>query len=216
MRRITSNLRIKSLIFGLFFLTVSSNSLASHGLRHFIEWKAARLFKGFNIHLLDTNNNGFEIYRMGAPGPKDMKTLCDKGISEVLVLSGNSHKHEQRYNDFCPGIKIVEVSQSVSTPLNHDFLQKFDEMISKAKSEGKKIAFRCTAGAHRTGRLSAYYELKYKHLELDQALNNMKHRGLINDILFPQLTPQVEELNRYINGDACVQKPHCVVNSPFD
>lgn len=189
---------------------IMSSELTAIDLRHAVEWGVPRLVNGFNLHKLDSESNGFAIYRMSAPNKKDMKKICDLNISEVIVLSGNSTKHEKRYAQVCPHIKVVEFMQSPKTPISAQFLDEFDAIVAAAMINGKKIAFRCTAGAHRTGRLAAYYELKYKNMELEAALKNLEQYGFMNKWFQSQLVPQVHEINRFILGQPCVFTKHCV------
>ena len=165
-----------------------------------------------NFHVIETADNGFGIYRYGQPSRDDVREMCDRGIEEVMVLSGNADDHEFKYQDECPGLKVVyNIKQNAKVPMTTDFLNQFDQWVAEAKASGKKIAFRCACGCHRTGRLAAYYQLKYQHLALTDTLALMKKHGKYM-FLHPQLIPQVADINDYLRGRPCSQKSkHCII-----
>lgn len=166
-----------------------------------------------NLHLIQSAPNGFAIYRASNPDANDVKTFCDLGISEIMVLSGNAEEAEFKYQAACPTLKVVyNQKQNSKIPLDKNFLDGFDNWVKTSQAAGRKIAFRCACGCHRTGRLAAYYEMKFKGLSLNAALENMNRFGKYM-YLFPQLVPQVKSLKDYIEGSACSVEPrHCVQN----
>ena len=166
-----------------------------------------------NLHLIDSAPNGFAVYRASVPDAQDVKTFCDLGISEIMVLSGNADEAEFRYQSACPSLKVVyNKKQKASIPLDKNFLESFDNWVKSSQAAGKKIAFRCECGCHRTGRLAAYYEMKFKDASLKAALENMNRLGQYM-YLYPGLVPQVKSLEDYIDGRACsVEQKYCVQN----
>lgn len=167
-----------------------------------------------NLHLIqEDKSSGFAIYRTSRPNRKHMRKFCELGIEEIMVLSGNAKDYEFKYQDECPNLKVVyNKSQSARTPVTGDFLTDFDNWVMDAKKNGKKIAFRCNCGCHRTGRLAAYYQMKYQGLTVKDAQTLMKKRGKWM-FLFKTLWPQVKAMNDYINGQECsVSKKYCVKN----
>ncbi|MFN8369506.1 MAG: dual specificity protein phosphatase family protein [Bacteriovoracaceae bacterium] len=172
-----------------------------------------KIYAGNNIHLIDQDpQTGFQIYRFSEPDKKDMKMLCDLGIDEVMVLSGNAKTHEYKYQDKCPSLKVIyDEDQSAKVPLTGSFLRYFDNWVHEAKATGKKIAFRCECGCHRTGRLAAYYQMKYQNITPDDAVAIMNKHGKYM-WLHPQLEPQVNDLANYIKDEPCNDsKKYCVV-----
>lgn len=165
-----------------------------------------------NLHLIDTAPNGFAVYRASQPDAKDMKRFCDLGITEMMVLSGSADDNEIRYQAICPTLKVVyNVRQSTKIPLKTSFLSDFDAWVEGAQAAGKKIAFRCECGCHRTGRLAAYYEMKYQGVSQAKALSNMKKIGKWM-FLFPRLKPQVRSLNDFLKNEDCGEKrKYCVI-----
>jgi hypothetical protein len=165
-----------------------------------------------NLHLIDADEaTGFSIYRTGAPDREDMKEFCRLGIQEIMVLSGTASKHEYKYQAECPTLKVIYNTKGNSrVPLTKEFLNYFDNWVQEAKATGKKIAFRCTCGCHRTGRLAAYYQMKYQGITADDAKSIMTARGKWM-WLMPHLYPQVSALNDYINGRGCsTRAKYCV------
>jgi protein-tyrosine phosphatase len=130
-----------------------------------------------------------------------------------MVLSGNAEEYEDQMQDFCPSLKVIyNKKQSHAVPLTKIFLEDFDNWIQSAQKEGKKIAFRCNCGCHRTGRLAAYYQMKYQNIPMADALAIMNKHGKYM-LFFPSLKPQVKALNDYINGSPCSTKErYCVTN----
>tara|TARA_A100001015_G_C15044636_1_gene742653 strand:- start:7013 stop:7579 length:567 start_codon:yes stop_codon:yes gene_type:complete len=168
---------------------------------------------GKNLHIIDENRQtGFAIYRSGTPSTHDFKKFCQLGITEIMVLSGTAKRYEYRRNKACPDkIKIVyNNEQNSKEPLSEHFLKKFDKWVSKAKKEGKKILFRCECGCHRTGRLAAYYQMKYQNLSSNDAIVLMKKWGKFM-FFFPYLNKQVKALKDHILDRKCSQrKKYCV------
>ncbi len=165
-----------------------------------------------NLHLIDEDTkSGFAIYRMGAPNEKGVKELCKLGIREVVVMSGNAQDHEQKYQSACPELKVVyNEIQSAKIPMDKKFINFFDDWVTNAKKQGIKIAFRCDCGCHRTGRLAAYYQLKYQGITSTDANILMKKHGKYM-FLYPHLDDQVIALKDYLSGRPCsVSDKYCV------
>lgn len=170
------------------------------------------LAKRNNLHLIQQDNeSGFAIYRTSKPSAADMRRFCKLGIEEIMVLSGNAESYEFKYQEHCPSLKVVyNTAQKARVPITASFLETFDKWVLDAKSTGKKIAFRCNCGCHRTGRLAAYYQLKYQGLTVKDAQAIMKKRGKWM-FLFKTLWPQVAAMKDYIDGNECsVSKKYCV------
>ncbi len=164
-----------------------------------------------NLHLVDSAPNGYAMYRASVPDAADIKTFCNLGISEIMVLSGNAEEAEFKYQAACPSLRVVyNKKQSAKIPLDRNFLEAFDKWVESSQAAGRKIAIRCQCGCHRTGRLAAYYEMKFKSLGVAQALANMNRLGKYM-YLFPGLVPQVRSLEDYIYGRGCSVAPnYCV------
>ncbi len=164
-----------------------------------------------NLHLIDSNENGFAIYRSGKPDEKDLRELCSAGVQEIMVLSGDADSHENKYHAACPGLKVIyNEQQHEGTAVTADFVAFFDRWVQDAQATGKKIAFRCACGCHRTGRLAAYYQMKYQNLTVDDALILMDKHGKLM-WLHPSLKPQVKALGDYLKNQPCsVEAKYCV------
>ncbi len=165
-----------------------------------------------NTHLIDSNEQGFAIYRTSKPNQvADFKKLCALGVREIMVLDGTGEKDQALADKHCPGFKVIyNEQQKVKIPMTLEFLAKFDVWVAEAKAQGKKIAFRCNCGCHRTGRLAAYYQMKYQGLSAKAANKIMKKHGKYM-IAFPQLDNQVRALKDHIEGRRCSErKKHCV------
>lgn len=157
-----------------------------------------------NLHLIQENNEtGFAIYRTGKPNYWDMKKFCELGIEEIMVLSGNAEQFEGRHKEACPNLKVIyNEKQKAKIPLTRSFLNFFDNWVQEAQAKGKKIAFRCNCGCHRTGRLAAYYQMKYQGLSAKDAKILMKKHGKWM-VFFRFLYPQVDALNNFIKDEEC-------------
>ncbi|MBI2520919.1 MAG: dual specificity protein phosphatase family protein [Bdellovibrio sp.] len=166
-----------------------------------------------NLHMIDNDKaSGFAIFRYSKPSREDVRMLCDLGIDEVMVLSGTAGEREMRHHPECPRLKIVyNLAQGAKTPVTAEFLQFFDQWVAQARATGKKIAFRCECGCHRTGRLAAYYQMKYQGLTSADAIAIMMRHGKYM-IFHPQLKPQVRDLRDFIDGLPCRENSkHCVI-----
>lgn len=164
-----------------------------------------------NLHEIDSNENGFALYRSGNPWPfLGVKKWCKLGIQEVMVLNGSAKNFELSKRAPCKIKVIFNKSQDSKKPLDKEFLEKFDKWVAGAKMQGKKILFRCTCGCHRTGRLAAYYQMKYRGLSTREAIWDMKRRGYIMEF-YQHLNRQVAALHDFIKGKPCsTEKKHCV------
>lgn len=115
---------------------------------------------------------GFAVYRSSNPGPAEFGAVCGDWKTDFVVLNDDRwQEREERYRKHCPnGAVVYARSQSISRSLDRDFLAFFDQVVARARAEGRKVLFHCKLGAHRTGRLAAYYELKHEGWGLDRAL----------------------------------------------
>jgi protein-tyrosine phosphatase len=179
-----------------------------------------------NIHIIDRSENGFKIYRTGAPkNKKEMKELCNHyKIEEIYVLSGNAEDYENTYKEECPNLKVIyNEEQDATVPLSSSFLMEFDEWVNEAQIYGKTIAIRCNCGCHRTGRLAAYYQMKYKDFTPEQAISKMNkydkwHTILklyLSSFIYPSLDDQVYALYDYILNKPCSTIPDACVISEY-
>jgi len=165
-----------------------------------------------NMHLIDRDAaTGYEIYRMSKPDREDMRKICALGITEMMVLSGTASKHEYKYAAECPTLRVIyNQQQSTGTALDRQFLTDFDAWVETSRAQGKKIAFRCECGCHRTGRLAAYYQMKYQHLSLEDSLHILQKHGEWM-IFYSHIFKQTRALADYISRRACSQKAkYCV------
>jgi protein-tyrosine phosphatase len=165
-----------------------------------------------NFHLVESDaGTGFAVYRTSKPDREDMRRFCELGITEMLVLSGNADKHELKYAAECPTLKVVaNLKQDDKVPVDRAFLAEFDQWIEQARLAGKKVAFRCDCGCHRTGRLAAYYQMKYQHLSLEDAVTLLNANGQWM-AFYPHIKKQVQALHDYIQGQPCsTDRKYCV------
>ncbi len=172
----------------------------------------------------------FAIYRTGKPSFEDYETMvCDQGISAIYVLSNNGDAVEGEFNKReaksgrCPTkqLEVKSFDQNVKKhTLTKGFLDQFDAWVKDAQTKGKKIAFRCNCGCHRTGRLAAYYEMAYMGRKPDEIklkwdhLYEYSHEGdfpIGKDLYWSlsvghSLKKQVDALFDYINKKPCSTK----------
>lgn len=171
-----------------------------------------------NLQLIQEDvESGFAIYRTSRPDARHMREFCKLGIEEMVVLSGNAEDWEFKYQEHCPNLKVVyNKRQRARVAITSDFLEFFDNWVKEAKAKGKKIAFRCNCGCHRTGRLAAYYQMKYQGLTVKDAQIIMKKHGKWM-FLFRSLWPQVAAMNDYIYGRECsTRRKFCVKEAKED
>jgi protein-tyrosine phosphatase len=155
-------------------------------------------------------SRAFRLYRSGAPSKKTFAKWCSKyKIDEVIDMAGTAKDHELAYQKqgVCPNIQVIySETQYVNQPVTEEFLQFFDQEIEKAKINQAGVLFRCASGSHRTGRLAAYYQMKYQNLSPDQAINEMNKNGEHMAVHEATLVAQVNALNDYIHGRPCSQR----------
>jgi protein tyrosine/serine phosphatase len=157
----------------------------------------------------------FRLYRSGAPTKETFAKWCSEyKIDEVIDMAGTAKEHELAYQKqgVCPNIKVIySETQDANKPVTEEFLQFFDQEIGKAKLSKTGVLFRCTSGSHRTGRLAAYYQMKYQNLTPDQAINEMNKNGVAMPVYEKTLVAQVKALNDYIHGKPCSQPKNLCV-----
>lgn len=160
---------------------------------------------------IDSIPNGFGLYRMSRPdSEKEMKEVCDKGITKIFVLSGDAEDTELKFTKHCKVKVIYNEKQSAKVPVTKEFLKYFDDEIEYAQAVGEKIAFRCASGSHRTGRLASWYRMKWQNWKAEDAIEEMEDTGIIM-WAFPMLDNQVRAMDDYLNDRECSEKSkHCV------
>ena len=155
-----------------------------------------------NLHLIESLPNGYAIYRTGKPDEQDLARWSELGIEEIAVLSGNAEKNEIRHAALVPQLTVVyDEKQSPKRLPDEAFLDWFDAWVETARREGRVIAFRCNCGCHRTGRLAAYYQMKWQNLTFEDAVELMMEHGR-RMFLYPGLKDQVRALEKRIPGRA--------------
>lgn len=175
-----------------------------------------------NLHLVDGDSAGpghprraYRLYRSGVPDKKTFAKWCrEYGVDRVIVLSGSAEQNELKYQaeGVCPEIKVIYDIKQHSSRLSDGFLTWFDEQVAAAQRDRAGLLIRCELGAHRTGRLAAYYQMKYQGLSPDQAIATMNRLGTRMDEADQDLVPQVRGLYDYIQGRPCSQPlSACVV-----
>ncbi len=165
--------------------------------------------------LSDGDTMAFRVYRSGSPSKETFAKWCrDYHIQHVIDMAGTATDNERAYQKagICPNIEIIySEKQDPATPVTKEFLKFFDEQVEQSKSENVGILFRCTTGSHRTGRLAAYYQMKYQDLEPDEAIKVMDHLGVAMAAFDAVLQPQVRALHDYVHGRPCSQPAqYCV------
>jgi hypothetical protein len=151
-----------------------------------------------NIHVIEELPNGFALFRSGEPGRSGIEEFKRLGITEIAVLAGNAESNESKYIDIHPDLKVVyNEEQETDTLPPQEFFDWFDRWIEEARREGKRIAIRCNCGCHRTGRLAAYYQMKWQNLPYQDAIILMKAHGK-RMAYYPYLNNQVRILHQRI------------------
>lgn len=159
---------------------------------------------------------GFGLYRSGRLSPADLKVLCDLGVEEILILDGEAGERECRLREsICPDMRVrYDYAQEEDHPVSADFLEAFDAWISEAQADGRKVAFRCRHGWHRTGRLAAYYRIRFEGASSAAATQEMQEIGHMM-WKHPTLDPQVEAYSDIVAGRPCSVDPaHCPIAEP--
>lgn len=124
----------------------------------------------------DCGGPGHAVYRSSDPGEEEWKAVCGPWKTDFIVLNDNrTQQREARYLEHCPNATVVYArSQEIFESFDTDFLAFFDQVIERARAEGRKVLFHCKLGTHRTGRLAAYYELKFEGWPLDRVMQDFK------------------------------------------
>ena len=149
-------------------------------------------------------SSGFALYRSGRLSPADLGVLCGLGVEEILVLDGEGSQRECVFRrTICPEMQVrYNYAQEEDTPVSSDFLEAFDIWIEEARAEGKKVAFRCRHGWHRTGRLAAYYRMRFEGASVAEATEEMQRIGRMM-WRHPTLDPQVEAYTDLLADREC-------------
>ncbi len=154
---------------------------------------------------LERAETGFAIYRSDQPEAANAQQICDLGVSRIFALNGRGTEYAGELAKKCPSSKLVyDQTQEPSIAVTSEFLKLFDEQVAVAKSNHQTILFHCTCGCHRTGRLAAYYRMKYQGWTPEAAIAEMQKIGDEMDA-HPYLNGQVLALYDYIQGRACTQ-----------
>lgn len=177
-----------------------------------------------NLHVIDEDKaTGYRLIRMGRPSAGTMQKLCDYGPTKVIVLSGDGSVEKNFARDRCPTLEVIfDKKTLVKYPLTTGFLKFFDDELAKAKAGGYTLAFRCTCGCHRTGRLAGYFNIKYKKMSADAAFKDLKKKMTFGAKFMHKrkLHKQLIAIESYLNkGGKCPFKKKkqkrkwCIVDS---
>ena len=149
---------------------------------------------------------GFAIYRTGRLDPGQLEELCKLGVEELIVMDGTAREREcQRRSGVCANLRIrYDQAQDPEVPVRQDFLIAFDQWVEESRGAGRKIAFRCRRGWHRTGRLAAYYRMRFQDWEQAAAADEMLQVGRLM-WLYPELQPQVGAMADWLETGSCAQ-----------
>jgi hypothetical protein len=173
----------------------------------------------------DCHGPGYAVYRSSEPGPLEWKAVCGAWKTDFFVLDDDSwQKRDRAYKRQCPnGTVVYAKSQSVATNLDTDFLAFFDRVIVRARSEGRKVLIHCRLGTHRTGRLAAYYGLKFEGWTLARALEDFEEHVALVARLFAftkneHVRCQIRGIAAFVQDLSAPQPPEAadciVVTSP--
>lgn len=162
-------------------------------------------------------STGFVLYRSGRLSPADLGVLCGLGVEEILVLDGEGGEREcVLRKTVCPDLRVrYDSAQEEDRPVSADFLEAFDAWIEEARAEGRKVAFRCRHGWHRTGRLAAYYRMRFEGASAAEATREMQRIGHMM-WRHPTLDPQVEAYADLLGGRPCVEGPESCPSGESD
>jgi hypothetical protein len=154
---------------------------------------------------------GFAVFRTGRLDRSRLAKLCRSGVEEIVVMDGDAARRECRLRaEICPGLRVrYNHAQDPRRPLSVEFLEAYDQWIEESRLAGRKIAFRCRHGWHRTGRLAAYYRLRFQDRAVADALDEMLDEGRWMR-RYPELQPQVRALADRVASRTCTQPAeHC-------
>jgi len=179
------NIALRTLGFGVLFLSLTGCG----GLKR--------------LNQLDSSPNGYSMYRRGQPDEGDVEEICELGVTKIYALNGEGGKYAAKLKEKCPSAEIVyDTLQDPGTSVSSEFLDAFDRSVEEARAAGKGILFHCSCGCHRTGRLAAYYRMKYQGWNSEAAIEEMNDIGDDMD-QHPSLPTQVRGLEDYILQRAC-------------
>jgi hypothetical protein len=173
-----------------------------------------------NLHQIDGpdadpgGERAFRLYRSGAPSREAFGKWCSEfGIERVIVMDGSAHAHELKYQteNICPEIQVIYNVNQGLTPVSDGFLRWFDDQVAAARRDRAGLLIRCKTGSHRTGRVAAYYQMKYQGVSLDRALAIMDHKGKMMELFNIAMAPQVRAMDDYIRGRPCGEPGSCVL-----
>jgi hypothetical protein len=130
------------------------------------------------------------------------------------VMSGDAQSHEKKYQaeGVCPNIEVIyDRNQRWDRPVERQFLEWFDGEVDRAKKDGAGLLFRCVTGSHRTGRIAAYYRMKYQDMSVGDAIKEMNNTGTLMPFFGMWMTPQVRAIDDYVHHRPCSRlNPMCV------
>lgn len=155
--------------------------------------------------------SGFAIYRSGRLSPAELSDLCALGVEEIVVLDGRGAERECSFRGAtCPGLRVrYDVAQDEDRPVSAEFLLAFGSWVDEARADGRKVAFRCRLGSHRTGRLAAFYRMRFEGVAAADAIDEMLAIGQVM-WLHPSLDQQVMAYGDLIAGRPCSgPNEHC-------
>lgn len=167
------------------------------------------------LQQIEASPNGYAMYRSGQPDGGDVEQICELGITKIYALNGEGGKYAAKLKEKCPSAEIVyDTNQDPGSVIPREFLDNFDRSVEEARAAGKAILFHCSCGCHRTGRLAAYYRMKYQGWTSQAAISEMNDVG--DDMEHhPTLPSQVRALEDFLLKRSCAQPAQfCFASTP--
>ena len=156
------------------------------------------------------------LYRGGKPTPEQINNLKKIGVTTIIDFSTGYGTKPSKKNE--KDIVEQEGMEYVHLPFpsfenpSQEYLDKFFDIIDRARKNKEKVFIHCTHGKDRTGLFSAMYQLKYGLKDINSCIDEMYATGH-DDISNPNLVPFLKEYAKMLQQGSNINlQPSAIYN----
>ena len=166
------------------------------------------------LNILRFQNVDNTLYRGAKPSSEEIKQLKELGIGTIIDFTTGYglKKGEKSEKEIVEGMGMKYVNMPFPSFKNppEEYLNKFFEVMQKARTDKEKVYIHCREGKDRTGLFAAMYKAKYNVSDLSSCIKEMLEMGH-DSVTNPNLIPFLKDFYYSIQPNLNLQ-PTCDIN----
>jgi len=123
-------------------------------------------------------------YRGAQPQGRDYADLVALGVKTVINLTSDDAEADEQAMVEGAGMRYVQIPMTTRIPPTSAQLAEFLKIVNDPANQ--PVYVHCVGGRHRTGVMTAVYQMNTAHLTSDQAFAEMKQFKFGSDFLHPE------------------------------